>query len=424
MMTSDHNNEQQLSDHVIIESNDFIDGIRLIKEKIKQGLSVLAAADLDNTVISYSHTLGTDQWFDFDFKEFMQNGLSAMEAKNQTLPAYLQIVKRIHRDDVYVVEKETPKGLRELQDLGVDVIALTSRGGYLLADTLEQLNTFGVDFNKGHYANKQQKISLDDDAEYYNGMILCAGQHKGKCLFECLDPKHLPDCIVMWDDKRSNLDKVSDTIKAFNNAERLKNPLFKPIEFIGIRYGRLDHLIQQVDPEIVALQRQYFERILSDEHARAILKAENKKKQPPQAYIDHDKHLKQVTMSITHSSLYELLKRYFPDIDCYRVLAKEMCVDGKFKLPWQFTIPEDAFYAIFAALSQHGRIRHEQFDSLERFFSAPAINFPKVNTYLPGYQCNGYTLRPHRAIGYDKEGAPKYATRGQSDIDIKRAFTV
>lgn len=390
----------------IFDTNRFKDGIYFIEKYLKQGKRVLAPFDLDNTVLSYSHTLGTDQWFDFDFREFITQGLSAAEAKDKTLPAYLQFVKRIHRDDVYVVEDDTPKQIRQLQQKGVETIALTSRGEYLLEDTLEQLSMFGLTFNQGKYKDNNQRISLDDEAIFYNGMILCAGQHKGKSLFECLDKTDMPEVVVMWDDKLSNLQKVQASIEEYNQQMLAKDKSFIPIQFVGIRYGKLDHLIQNVNPEVVRLQRQYFERILSDEHAKAILKAEAKKERQFYVDVSHEPDTHKVTLAISKPHIYDLLLKYFPDINNYRILGADKELHGKRRLTWQFQVDEDKFYDMFKKLGQHGLIANEQYEALEATFANKPDS--RARTVTPAFEHSKYRLRPHRASGYNSKGHAVY----------------
>ncbi len=358
----------------IYESASFRDGLYFLEKEKYKGKRKLGLLDLDNTILSYRHTLGTDQWFDFDFAEFMRKGKTAQEAKDLLLPGYLDVVRKIHPDDIYAVEESTPEHIRVMQRNGIETLILTSRGSLLLTETQEHLSRFGMNFNQGSFKGKTKKLPLGDEGLFIEGMILTGGQHKGKCLFTCLeDVEQMPEVILMWDDKLSNLEKVRASIEEYNakkkqECEQAQKP-FTPIKFIGIRYSKLDHIINNVRPDVVALQKQYFARVLSDEHARAILKAEGKKGRKPSVDVDFQPQNDCVVVSVTKGEVYRLLKNLEPAIDKNRILGKEKEIGGKLKLPWQFQFTVSEFEPLFHKLSQHGLIEGSQFDALSQVFT-------------------------------------------------------
>ncbi len=358
----------------IFESACFRDGLYFLEKEKYKGKRKLGLLDLDNTFLSYRHTLGTDQWFDLDFAEFMRKGNSAQQAKELLLPGYLDVVKKIHLDDVYVVEEDTPELVRGMQRNGIDTLVLTSRGSLLLKETVDQLKRFGMDFNVGSFKDKQKKLPLSDEGLLISGMALTGGQHKGKCLFTCLDDaKEMPEVIVMWDDKLSNLQKVRDSIEEFNTKMKLEcertQKMFVPIKFVGIRYSKLDHIINNVKTDVVELQKKYFARVLSDEHAAAILKAESKKTRKLTVDIDFQPQLDTVVVSVTKPEVYKLLQNLEPAIDKKKILGQEKVIGGKLKLPWQFQFTVSEFEPLFHKLSQHGLIEPLQFDPLSLVFT-------------------------------------------------------
>lgn len=362
----------------IYETNQFKDGLYFVKQfaQTHPHKRKLAALDLDNTVVSYRHTLGTDQWFDFDFNEFMKKGLNPAETKAQVLPLYLEVVKKIHPDDVYVVEEDTPALIRDMQQNGIETLALTSRGSYLLQETIDQLARFQINFNQGVYANKEKKLPPSEEGLFTQGMILTGGQHKGKCLLTALEELgDLPDFIIMWDDKLSNLERVRDSIQAYNDAKKLLNPNFSPVQFIGIRYSKLDHLINNVDKRVTELQKTYFQRILSDEHAMAILKADQKKTRQHYVGIDFQPQNNKVIVSCHKHEVYEKLATLCPDLATHEDHGAVKIVHGKKKLAFQFQFTVKSFEPLFHQLSQHGMIEPTQFTTLDPVFNPPAPVF-------------------------------------------------
>lgn len=368
----------------IFETSCFKDGLYFLEKQKYRDKRRLALYDIDNTVLSYRHTLGTDQWFDFDFNEYIKLGLTAQKAKKRTLSEYLNLVKKIHPDDVYVVEEDTPEIIRKIQRQGTQGLVLTSRGSYLLTETTEQLQRFGIDFNKSTFRAKEMKLPQSDEGLFYNGMILTGGYHKGECLVTCLENmKKLPQFIIMWDDRLSNLERVRASIDEFNIKRRLGKD---SIQFVGLRYSKLDHVTRDVKPEVINLQKTYINRVLSDEHAQAILRSENKKLQKQYVDIDCQPKSNSVILSLSKHTLYQILKNIEPSIDKHRILGEVKELGGKLKLSWQFKFSMNNFGPLFHKLSKHGLIESSQFDVLSAIFNKKPTPITRV-----------YSLRSHQS---------------------------
>ncbi|MBS0286355.1 MAG: DUF2608 domain-containing protein [Proteobacteria bacterium] len=357
----------------IFQTDNFKDGLYFIEKYKAIFKKILALFDIDNTVLSYRHTLGTDQWFDFDFNEFMKKGKTADQAKETTLSLYLDFVKKIHAEDVYAVEEDTPEMIRKIQAMGIDALALTSRGSYLLEVTKEQLQRFEIDFNKGTYQGSKKLLSKSPEGIFTNGMILTGGSHKGEGLFESLaDFSQCPEFMLMWDDRLSNLEKVQASIEQYNTQKeqeaKTSGTKFTPIKFIGLRYSKLDHLCSALKPEVVALQEKYFNRILSDEHAAIIANAEQKKLRRNYVDIDYQPQKDTVIISICKTDTYAVLKNIEPNIENYHIIGSIKSFNQKAKLAWQFKFTVAEFQELFHKLSQHGLIEPSQFDVLNPIF--------------------------------------------------------
>ncbi|MBI2790632.1 MAG: DUF2608 domain-containing protein [Gammaproteobacteria bacterium] len=372
------------SNSKIYETSCFKDGLYFLEKQKYSHKRRLALYDIDNTVLSYRHTLGTDQWFDFDFNEYIKLGLTAQKAKKRTLSEYLNLVKKIHPDDVYVVEEDTPEIIRKIQRQGTQGLVLTSRGSYLLTETTEQLQRFGIDFNKSTFRAKEMKLPQSEEGLFHHGMILTGGYHKGECLVTCLENmKKLPQFIIMWDDRLTNLERVRDSIELFNTQKGLGKD---SIQFVGLRYSKLDHVTKEVKPDVIKLQKTYINRVLSDEHAQAILRSENKKLKKQCVDIDCQPKNDSVILSLSKHALYQILKGIEPSIDKYRILGEVKELGGKLKLSWQFKFTMNNFAPLFHKLSKHGLIESSQFDLLSAIFNKKPAPITKV-----------YSLRSHQA---------------------------
>lgn len=371
---------------IILETDQFSDGLQFCKNP----KNTLVLLDLDNTVLSYRHTLGTDQWVDFDYNEFIKSDASVSDAWAGVLKYYFEFVPNIHPDDVYAVELETPQHIRDLQGKGFKVLALTSRGDILQNETVTQLEQFDIDFNQGSFKDKQKKFSFGTESVLYNGMILAGGKDKGKCLLEVLDIKKLPQTIIMYDDKLSNLQKVRSAIETLNNQELEKNPDFKLIQFIGIRYSRLDHKIQNVDKNIVELQKSYYKRVLSDSDAVTLLKAQAKKNRVLTVALQYNEATGTLNLYSYKPQLTKLLNNIIPNLSEHQVLGKVINVHGKDKQSFAYEFSKKEAPGVFKALAQHGLIEHDEYQAISPFLlkAQPAIT-------------HGYNLRSKRVVEYN-----------------------
>jgi len=87
--------------------------------------TTLVVFDLDNTVIEPAQALGSEQWFQHYLNKLLDSGMEADEAVDQTV-ALLDAVQNL--TEVRLVEYNTRDIIAGLQEAGVAVMAVTSRG--------------------------------------------------------------------------------------------------------------------------------------------------------------------------------------------------------------------------------------------------------------------------------------------------------
>ncbi len=333
---------------VIVETDLFKAGLQYL-EDIKRHhplASTMALVDLDNTAITYAHTLVTDHWIDEEFKHLRAQGKSFDEIKDLIIPLYIRMVAKVHPEDTKLVEEDTPSVIKSLQASGTNTLVLTSRGSLILAETLKQLEKFNIDFNQGEYANREKVLStLGPEGLFRNGIIMTGGQDKGKGLVLALDDK-LPDFIIMWDDKLSNLEKVRAAIKDYNQRKLEENPHFTAVKFVGVRYSRLDAVVNNVNRHITQCQLQYVDRILSDEHAGYILRGEAKKTR--QAYVDVqlNQQATKLIIAVHKHVAFQKLSALAPEIYATERSGKVSIIDGKPKLARVFELSTEFYFSL------------------------------------------------------------------------------
>ena len=214
--------------------------------------------DLDNTLIEATQHLGSDQWFSHRLNHFVDQGHSIDEALNLVVPHWLAVQQKT---GMRHVDPTVPELLKKLQQEGVTVIALTKRPPEIAKRTLEQLMPLQIDFSKSSHVKERMVFPEHRNTLFHEGIIFVAASvEKGPVLNSFIKKmKSQPKKIVLIDDKMSHIHNVAEAI------EPLKIP------FVGIRYGGADEKVKNFDPKIAELQWEYFEKILSDEHAKHLL---------------------------------------------------------------------------------------------------------------------------------------------------------
>jgi hypothetical protein len=207
---------------------------------------VLVVFDIDNTLLAMEQGLGSDQWY------YWQKNL----AKDDPCSGDLVNDRFRVQGALYFVSAMRPtqpgaaEQIRRLQDAGLTVIALTSRGPDYSLQTFRELRRNGISFWPGAlpprrgYPGSFIPESGTRAALYQDGVFLTAGQHKGDMLRALLDKTgaDTPTVIVMADDKAENLQAVMETFEGSGTAVH------------AWRYSREDDNVATLDTQESAAQ--------------------------------------------------------------------------------------------------------------------------------------------------------------------------
>jgi predicted Fe-Mo cluster-binding NifX family protein len=167
--------------------------------------------------------------FDENYVEFVKwiqsNAAKLFENKND--PALFNKFKSLvfSKTNFVAVEKITASVIKVLQSRGIKVIALTASntGKFGVIESMQQwrlknLKECGVDFSQSF--EEEEIIFKDFNAQYnfypmfYKGMLLSAGNPKGKVLAAFLDSvKWKPKKIIFFDDLKQNCQSVAEEMK-------------------------------------------------------------------------------------------------------------------------------------------------------------------------------------------------------------------
>jgi len=216
-----------------------IDTLKLLEKTGKD--NILVVFDIDNTILAMEQGLGSDQWYEW------QKGLAEDDQCNPqnvgdrfAVQGALYFASAMRR-----TQEDGAAQVKSIQERGVTVIALTSRGPDFRLQTFRELrrNDFSFSYSAigpaGGYNESYLPVENGRLSRYEDGVFFTAGQHKGQMLHTLLEKTgtRIPAVIVMADDKQKNLDAIKTTFSALN------------IPVHAWRYTGEDENVRDFDPD-------------------------------------------------------------------------------------------------------------------------------------------------------------------------------
>lgn len=223
--------------------------------------NVLVVVDIDNTILAMEQGLGSDQWYEWQ-KDLDETGRCNPQNVGDRFAVqgalyYASAMRRTQEDGAVQ--------LGSIQDMGVPVISLTSRGQDFRLPTFRELRRNGFNFGysaigpAGGYEESFMPVENGRLSLYEDGVFFTAGQHKGRMLLALLKKTGhgMPAVIVMVDDKQKNLDAVKETFSALNvpvhawrySGEDEKVRTFDP-EQADALWKSIEHPLRQIQQEL------------------------------------------------------------------------------------------------------------------------------------------------------------------------------
>ena len=183
---------------------------------------VLVVLDIDNTLLAMEQGLGSDQWYYWQ-KDLATNDPCSGKLVNGRFAVQGAI---FFASAMRPTQPDAAEQVRRMQDSGLKVIAVTSRGTDYRLQTFRELRRNGFSFWRS--ALPPQAGFPEDfvpqggerPARYEEGVFLTSGQHKGDMINALLAETGTapPKVIIMADDKQSNLDDVMETFAGSGTA--------------------------------------------------------------------------------------------------------------------------------------------------------------------------------------------------------------
>lgn len=209
--------------------------------------------DLDNTVLEAMQTIGSDQWFEHQVKNYKAQGFDDASAVQKSAHDFT-LVHQVAR--IQPVEAITPSLIRNLQKKGITVIGLTARPNEQQDLSVREVRSIGVDFRATHVADIGNALADFPGSAYKEGILFANGQNKGALLISVLREAGLTHKRVIF---------VDDKVKNVTNMDDALTPA--GLESISFRYGAADAKVKAFDPKIADRQFAAFQKlgvILSD----------------------------------------------------------------------------------------------------------------------------------------------------------------
>jgi hypothetical protein len=209
---------------------------------------VLVVFDIDNTLLAMEQGLGSDQWYYWQETLQEEDPCSDLLVGNRLEGQGALFFAGAMRP----TQPDGPAQVRRLQDAGLKVIAITSRGPEYRLQTFRELRRAGISFwpsalppQRG-YAETFVPVGGTRPARYEDGVFLTAGQHKGEMLRALLNKTGTPPpkTVVVADDKAYSLGDMMSTFKGSETA------------IIAWRYSREDANVAAFQPREAAEQWQ------------------------------------------------------------------------------------------------------------------------------------------------------------------------
>jgi len=200
---------------------------------------VLVVFDIDNTLLAMEQGLGSDQWYDW------QKELQKEDPCNEMLVSDRLAVQGAlyFASAMRLTQPDAADQVQRLQEAGLTVISVTSRGADFRLQTFRELRRNGISFWPNAFEPRQgyPETFIPEGgtrpALYEDGVFLTAGQHKGDMLKALLDKTgaDYPAVVVMADDKKRNLRAVMETFAGLGTSVH------------AWRYNREDAAVAELD---------------------------------------------------------------------------------------------------------------------------------------------------------------------------------
>lgn len=225
-----------------------------VKDYVKDSQTVLILS-IDNVLLKSDIQMGRKSWFYYRANKHLKEGQTKNRAYEKAISEWTAVINAHPQS---LVEPNIPKVINEIQSQRTKIIGLTSRGIGLSSKTIECMRDFGIDLSKTSGVTRDFPLMMGDKLLLYRkGVLFTSGAHKVMALqkLEELAGVSRPKRVVMVSHSQRVLNIVKDGFKFHA----------KNLEFIPIRYSKMDHEKESFKPEVGDKEYEQFSKIIRDE---------------------------------------------------------------------------------------------------------------------------------------------------------------
>lgn len=206
-----------MADVVVKETDQFKDVAAKVSELKKEGKSPLIVIDIDNTLLTSTSDIGGDIWY-----QWQRGKLDVKPQEGDKVDCLFQdsIGLLYELVPMKIIENDVPSTVREWQDSGLTVMALTSRSPNYRYATEREMIRNQYDMTRTALRVKGEDelpIYIDNPKRplsYINGIMMTTGMNKGTMLEYILDKtgQSFSD-VVFIDDSKKNIVNMEKAYK-------------------------------------------------------------------------------------------------------------------------------------------------------------------------------------------------------------------
>lgn len=215
--------------------------------------------ELYDTVMATSQQLGSEQWAEWQISDYVHQGLSIQEARRGIVPLWNQILLQTK---VEPVDPAMTSIYRTLQRQGVVTLGMTERDAEMSYTILKHLYAVDISLWRNNPSPAEGWVRGGDAPVKYLGGVLFTGVQNplGASLLHFFDHiRRVPSYVVFVSSKAKSLNEMASYMQS------------RGVPFIGIRYSGADRRAAEFDIRVAKMQLRFFNRILHDDAAKAIL---------------------------------------------------------------------------------------------------------------------------------------------------------
>lgn len=213
--------------------------------------------DLDNCMFEAAQALGHANWFYDEMQKFTEKGMTRDEAIATAYPGWIKTQQACR---VKPLEEDFVPILKQLQDKGIAIMALTHRQPPVAEATFKQVESLGFDFRHTAPSHEEFCVEARMPTLYKNGILFVSDYNKKIDVFlnflKAIDKK--PKKVVFIDDKRKYVDELELLVEY-------------GIQFTGVHYTAIEHTVPVYSREVAEFQYKFLDQIMSNEAALLLM---------------------------------------------------------------------------------------------------------------------------------------------------------